>query len=530
MSRFTRKLGIVIVVLLTTFTSAGNSTVLAANSSTSGLLRNDHNETVSSKKVDITPTTLEENLTGNLWIQTTASDFNKGANQGTVITTGADGEIKLAQNQGSYVSGGIYTSETVLTSPFQYLILSWNADTPKGTSIQIEGQARIGTRWSGWLSWGTWSSSSERYSVSNNSDKYAYVDVDTFTIKKGATADAFRYRVTLITSDPAATPSVRQMTAALYNSLPGQSIGKVYNDGITQDQLNNLNTTLNVPQYSQLIRDPQFAWSICSPTSIAMLLKYRGVDIVPEQSAMGVYDSVYNGYGNWPFNVAYAGSYGYTTYVDYMTGLDDLKREIIKGNPAAVSVKYKNDESVSAPYPVVHGAPIASTGGHFIVVCGFTKGADGKDYVVVNDPAASSDAGVRLQYLASEFDAAWATSGRVTYAIHPMIPGDGTAAPQILQSSLTATGNTRTTNGVLYKEYQLTYNGQMVSIATMGSASAESGISIMYSKDGGAYEYITPSTDQTLWFNTTKPVGTYNFLVFKKTGDSYSAQINWSGN
>lgn len=516
--KFKKVLVIIMVMLFAFFITAGNVPVQASSSST-----------MDTAKKDITPTTIEETLQGNLWIQSTTTDFNKGSNQGTIISCNGDGEIILAQTQGAYISGGIYTSETILTSPFQYLILSWNADTPKGTSIKIEGQAMVGSKWSSWLSWGTWSSSSERYSVSNSSDKYAYVDIDTFTIKKEGTANAFRYRITLITDTPAATPSVTQVAAALYNSLPGQSIGKVYNDGITQDQLDNLDSTLDVPQYSQMIRDPQFAWSICSATSIAMLLKYRGINIVPEQSAMGVYDSVYDGYGNWPFNTAYAGSYGYSTYVDYMTGVDDLKREIINGNPAAASVAYKNDESVSAPYPVVHGAPIESTGGHLIVICGFTKGADGNDYVVVNDSAASTDAGVRLQYLVSEFDAAWATSGRVAYAVHPGVTGDGTAIPQILQASLNATENTRTTNGILYKEYRLLYNNQLISIATMSTGTTESGISIMYSKDSGPYEYITPTSDQILWFDTTKPIGTYSFLVFKKTGDSYSAQLTWAG-
>jgi hypothetical protein len=97
---------------------------------------------------------VEEMLMQNLFLFTTAQDFELGETYGTVITSSANGEIVLEQNAVS----GTYTSPIIKTSPFQNMILSWNADTPKVSYIEIQGRVRTSNQWSGWLSWGKWSS------------------------------------------------------------------------------------------------------------------------------------------------------------------------------------------------------------------------------------------------------------------------------------------------------------------------------------------------------------------------------------
>lgn len=83
----------------------------------------------------------------------------------------------------------------------------------------------------------------------------------------------------------------------------------------------------------------------------------------------------------------------------------------------AVAVAYKNSAGVSADLPVVDGAPIRSTYGHLIVVCGFIN-ENGTEYIIINDPAAASNAGVRVRYRLDQFAAAWAESGNIAYIIH----------------------------------------------------------------------------------------------------------------
>jgi hypothetical protein len=126
-----------------------------------------------------------------------------------------------------------------------------------------------------------------------------------------------------------------------------------------------------------------------------------------------VYDWVYDGHGNWPFNTAYAatktaGAQEVEAYVVRYTGLDKVEAWVNLGVPVVVSYAWKKGELTNAP--------IASSSGHLGVVVGFAANGD----VIMNDPAASSDAGVRRTYLRSEFERIWLeNSGGTVYIIFP---------------------------------------------------------------------------------------------------------------
>lgn len=348
---------------------------------------------------------------GNLFIKSTPGDFNvaEAVFDNVEVASNGDGAIVLKAGTQS----GVYTSNSLSTSPFNKLVLSWNSDTPAGTSIQIQARVALSSngQWSDWLSWGTWGTSIRSGSGTGvTDDAVAKVDVDTLVVKSGQTASKIQYRIILNSDRAGVTPTLRLVSGALRNTAQG--INKVYPDN---PDLSNL-SVLDVPKLSQMVRDPAIADSICSPTSVSMVLNYYGTAIQPEQAAWGVYDYNYEDFGNWPFNTAYAASFGYRAYVDYST-IDGLKREIANGNPAIVAVAYKNSANVGGNLPVIDGAPIASTNGHLIVVCGFTR-ENGTDYIIINDPAASNNEGVRVKYRVDQFQNAWAESGNITYIIH----------------------------------------------------------------------------------------------------------------
>jgi hypothetical protein len=91
--------------------------------------------------------------------------------------------------------------------------------------------------------------------------------------------------------------------------------------------------------------------------------------------------------------------------------------------------------SVSFSSGQLSGAPISATNGHLLVIVGFTPSGD----VVVNDPAASTDSGVRRTYDRGQFEDAWLKrypsgsslrgSGGMVYVIyddaHPLPDRDG---------------------------------------------------------------------------------------------------------
>lgn len=65
------------------------------------------------------------------------------------------------------------------------------------------------------------------------------------------------------------------------------------------------------------------------------------------------------------------------------------------GVPIVVSLAYKKVE--------LPGTPIPSSGGHLLVVKGFTANGD----VITNDPAAASDAAVQIVYPRQAFQNVW---------------------------------------------------------------------------------------------------------------------------
>ena len=175
-------------------------------------------------------------------------------------------------------------------------------------------------------------------------------------------------------------------------------------------------TTLEVPERSQMVY-PNGGPVWCSPTSTSMVMAYWSERLgepalnrpVPEVAA-AVYDVVYRGNGNWPFNTAYAAQHGLVAYVSRMSTLGQVERWIEAGVPVVASLAWDPGE--------LRNAAVPSTDGHLLVIVGFTADGD----VVVNDPAADPRLGisVRRVYPRSTMERLWLThSGGTVYLIYP---------------------------------------------------------------------------------------------------------------
>jgi hypothetical protein len=151
-----------------------------------------------------------------------------------------------------------------------------------------------------------------------------------------------------------------------------------------------------------------------SPTASDLQYVYDSypnvVDPQVDYAARHVFDYSYDGAGNWPFNTAYAATYGLDGFVTRLRSLAEAEQFIKAGIPLVVSVSFKKSELDGAGY---------STNGHLMVIVGFT--ADGN--VVVNDPAShliASDDQVRTTYDRAQFESVWVGhTGGIAYVIHP---------------------------------------------------------------------------------------------------------------
>jgi len=305
--------------------------------------------------------------------------------------------------------------------------------------------------WTDWFSWGIWSPHIARKSISRT-DTLAKLDVDTLTIRgsKGETASKVQVKVILKTDDPSVTTVVRYLHGTLKNTI--NPILKEYEEEI---DLTNLDINIETPALSQMIRDPRSRNSICSPTTVTMLLhRYGETHLLPDELAQNTYDNSY-GFGNWSFAMAIAGSYGYKAYIDFLN-MEDLKREIYNGYPVGVSVRYRHIEDSTSPYPYVEGAP-GTTAGHLIVVTGFTV-IDGVEYVLVNDPFAPDNETTPRIYKLDQFDEAW--SNRAAYIVREKEANAGKYPTMRLKAELVKTE--------IPNEYEVYYKGENINIYNFG--------------------------------------------------------------
>lgn len=388
----------------------------------------------------------DREIEGNLAVFTTAEDFAAGTLE-NVVTDESIGNGAIVLKEGE--SEGTYTSEVLGTAPFEYMVASWGADTPKGTWIDVSARAYVDMKkgWTEWLSWGKWSDSVKRGSVSGECD-LAYMDTDTFTIsgKDGETASKIQLKVTLHANADGVSPTVRQLGVTYKNTLEGQYITPVYY-GETVELPEKV--LLDTPAYSQMVREQSIAGSMCSATTICTLLNDRGEDTLPEEIALIDYDSDYDGFGNWAFSVAAAGSYGYDVYIQY-ADLDIVRQELAHGYSVGISVKYSSGSN--GQYPYLENGAAGSTAGHLITITGYET-IDGVDYFYSSDSAAGSDAGCLRRYRADQLDEAW--GGKVAYIIHDKEENISACNPNRVECELVSAGE---------NEYTLMANGEAVQI------------------------------------------------------------------
>jgi peptidase C39-like protein len=333
------------------------------------------------------------------------------------VATASSGIDPLGGYNGrNYYNGGPYLvgeadSPVITVNDFNYkeAIPSWNADTPPGSWIEVQFRAQYGTRWSKWYVLGIWASDTltvARHSVNAQGDSDGFVAVDTFvSSSKKEVTNKFQLKLRLFSANGSATPSVRNASVAYSTAAPKTA-------SVSAGKPARWNKLLNVPECSQMVYpDGGEVW--CSPTSTSMVLAYLDGYTGPCEPRVraavdGVYDWVYDGHGNWPFNTAYAASQGYEGYVARLTSLDRAEEYIAAGVPVIMSIAWgKGDLS---------GSSIDSTNGHLFVLVGF----DAAGNPIVNDPASPDNESVRRTYRRAELEPLWLeASGGTIYLIYP---------------------------------------------------------------------------------------------------------------
>ena len=339
------------------------------------------------------------------WLWSGCASMRVSTHSGFSRFMGVDNFTNFAH--GCDEKGDIVLLSPDLAGGFRWnqLILSWNADAPPGTFLDLEAAAVVGGRHTKFYKLGQWSPEGTNFvrtSVRGQGDADGNVATDTLVLKH--LAEAVQIRVTLGGTD-GATPVLKFIGISMSDTGTRPA-------GHPSDRAA-WGKRIAVPERSQHGYPGERGW--CSPASLSMVLAYwAAVSNRPEmnvpvpQIAAAVYDQDYAGTGNWPFNTAFAGGFdGMKSFVTRLDDLSEVEDWISAGIPVVLSVRWDLLEPGRPPDP----------DGHLLVCTGFTDQGN----VVVNDPATRLDQGesVRRVYRRENVSRAWAKSHNTVYLIYP---------------------------------------------------------------------------------------------------------------
>lgn len=280
-----------------------------------------------------------------------------------------------------------------LEKPARDVVPSWTGSGPVKIWIKPGWESEP------WFCLGEWSLTGSKASVDNQKNEHGEVLTDVLRVSQAS--DRFEVR---LEGGKKGLDTFRFVATENGGSVDGGAVRTV--------------APLPVPLRAQMKYPGGNV--LCSPTSVSMVLGYWSEVLVrseldrdvPEVKS-GVWDPVYDGAGNWSFNVAYAGSQpGMTGFVTRLRGLTDAAAWLEAKVPVVCSVSYsllKGEEKVRP------------NDGHLVVLVGFDTNGD----PVFNDPGRNT---VRLTYKRADFERAWSSSGRTVYLIYPEFwrtPKDG---------------------------------------------------------------------------------------------------------
>lgn len=340
-------------------------------------------------------------------IHDSAADFLKGDMLGGRISP--DGKCVLlappdADSEAWYESP-IITRDV----PFNEALLSVNVDTPDGGGMRAE--LRVGNRrddsWSPWMfiiDWGTNPPAGERVLSFDRGN----IKVDFF--KSTEHFDRVQYRIRAVRKDPQAGDVRVRRVALTLSETTGAPVSILEAEPhLPPPDPALVHRRLDVPFRTQRTDDPNLSGQLCSPTSVSMVVSYRGVNTTTNEMYPVVRDPWNHIFGNWPRNVQAAYTFGVGGYLTRFSRWEDVERMIAAGQPLILSIVAKE------PGALRH-TRYKTTDGHLIVLTGFD--ADGR--VCINDPASPTEEEGLIMLDRDELEAVWLRgTGGVAYVLLP---------------------------------------------------------------------------------------------------------------
>lgn len=263
---------------------------------------------------------------------------------------------------------------------FSSLFLSFNAQIPADSYVLAEVQVREGEKWSGYYKLGMFSPRLKT-SFPPQKDDFGQVDTDELSLTSPAQAYRFRFQIS-------------GHAQVFLVAVCGVKNPFVYDEKIAV-RLPQKSVFYPVEPISQMEQKTVHRRRICSPTALCMALNRLEQKISLPDVMEGVYDHAADIYGNWLFNIAYAGEYpALAAYVRRFSSLAELEDFVTEDSCVLASIAFEENE--------LPGAPLAHTTGHLVLIQGWKN-----NQILVADPAAPSADSVCRAYNKADFARAW---------------------------------------------------------------------------------------------------------------------------
>lgn len=280
---------------------------------------------------------------------------------------------------------------------------AWAAVTGLDNTVELLVKVCVEGQWSKYFSYGNWGLYRENYYY-NDEDDVASINVDEIIIKNNKLANKVQYKI-ILRKEGSVSPKLSLV--ALNFKTEYAVLNKVDTRFLPMD------VEYDVPQLNQNMV-PVIGHEMCSATTTCMMLNFYGLDFKKEAktykyaNTWGEFEHAYVAslvadpghnaptFGNWVYNTAVMGAFGFNAYVKRFGSWDELKYHLAHVGPVGASIR--GDTGVY------------KTGGHLLLAIGYKK-KDGKEYVICNDPNINSRFGeglfVRYEYPLEVFMNFW---------------------------------------------------------------------------------------------------------------------------
>lgn len=369
------------------------------------------------KQTPQTPTAEESDEPGNrlystpydvhaLILDQTIDAFSQGGGPGTLIVDRPPGvTIAVPEKGRGDPIEAVYTSRVIENEfPFNDVVPSWNVDVPPGAGFVVE--LRVGRKdgdfWTPFYYLGTWGDA-RAPTARHQLDVNGHLHMDYF--RSTNRFDRLQYRVHLFAPNAKQPPVLRRFGLACSNTLNDAELAGRFRRPVDPGPQEKWVRRLPVPFRSQKWEPKEVRGSICSPTSVSMVLDYHGVKVPTQRVYETVYDNEFKLYGNWPRAVQTAYTFGVPGYIERFGDWDAVKRHIAAGRPVIASIRVEKGQLRNAPY--------RESNGHLTVITGF----DGKGNVLFNDPAGASEEQGVIAHPIEDVEKIWFNRGGVGYVL-----------------------------------------------------------------------------------------------------------------